>query len=193
MQLVRDRLPAKYGFDPANDIQVLCPMNVQLLGTRAFNEVLQDALNPPNEMKFEVERFEKTFRVGDKVIQTRNNYDKEVFNGDIGHISSIESQPVKIIVTYDGNRRVNYEPGELDELQPAYAITIHKSQGSEFPCVIIPLAMAHFVMLERSLIYTAVTRGKKLVVIVGESKALGMAVRQAGARKRWTGLKERLA
>ncbi|MEI6534955.1 MAG: ATP-dependent RecD-like DNA helicase, partial [Verrucomicrobiaceae bacterium] len=175
VQLVRDRLPAKYGFDPVNDIQVLCPMNVQLLGTRAFNEVLQDALNPPNEMKFEVERFEKTFRVGDKVIQTRNNYDKEVFNGDIGHISSIESEPVKIIVTYDGGRRVNYEPGELDELQPAYAITIHKSQGSEFPCVIIPLAMAHFVMLERSLIYTAVTRGKKLVVIVGESKALGMA------------------
>lgn len=192
VQLVRDRLPAKYGFDPANDIQVLCPMNVQLLGTRAFNEVLQNALNPPNEMKFEVERFEKTFRVGDKVIQTRNNYDKEVFNGDIGHISSIESEPVKIIVTYDGRRRVSYEPGELDELQPAYAITIHKSQGSEFPCVIIPLAMAHFVMLERSLIYTAVTRGKKLVIIVGDSKALGMAVRQAGARKRWTGLKERL-
>lgn len=193
VHLVRDRLPAKYGFDPVNDIQVLCPMNVQMLGTRAFNEVLQDALNPPNEMKFEVERFEKTFRVGDKVIQTRNNYDKEVFNGDIGHISSIESEPVKIIVTYDGRRRVSYEPGELDELQPAYAITIHKSQGSEFPCVIIPLAMAHFIMLERSLIYTAVTRGKKLVVIVGESKALGMAVRQAGARKRWTGLRERLA
>jgi exodeoxyribonuclease V alpha subunit len=130
--------------------------------------------------------------VGDKVIQTRNNYDKEIFNGDIGHISSIESEPVKIIVTYDDHRRVSYEPGELDELQPAYAITIHKSQGSEFPCVIIPLAMAHFVMLERSLIYTAVTRGKKLVIIVGESKALGMAVRQAGARKRWTGLRERM-
>lgn len=192
VQLVRDRLPAKYGFDPVNDIQVLCPMNRQLLGTRAFNEMLQDALNPPNEMKFEVERFEKTFRVGDKVMQLRNNYDKEVFNGDIGHISSIETEPVKIIVSFDGTRRVAYEPGELDELQPAYAITIHKSQGSEFPCIIIPLASAQFIMLERSLIYTAVTRGKRLVVIVGESKALGIAVRNGSARKRWTGLRERL-
>jgi exodeoxyribonuclease V alpha subunit len=192
VQLVRDRLPAKYGFDPVNDIQVLCPMNRQLLGTRAFNELLQETLNPPHEMKFEVERFEKTFRAGDKVMQLRNNYDKDVFNGDIGHISSIETEPVKVIVSYDGNRRVAYEPGELDELQPAYAITIHKSQGSEFPCVIIPLASAQFIMLERSLIYTAVTRGKRLVVLVGESKALGIAVRNGTARKRWTGLKERL-
>ena len=192
VQLVKERLPAKYGFDPVNDIQVLCPMNRQLLGTRAFNEVLQEALNPPHELKFEVERFEKTFRTGDKVMQLRNNYDKDVFNGDIGHISAIETEPVKVIVSFDGQRRVAYEPGELDELQPAYAITIHKIQGSEFPCVIIPLASSQFIMLERSLIYTAVTRGKKLVVIVGESKALGIAVRQARRRTRWTGLKERL-
>ncbi|MFZ4763369.1 MAG: ATP-dependent RecD-like DNA helicase [Roseimicrobium sp.] len=191
VQLVRDRLPAKYAFQPERDIQVLCPMNRQLLGTRAFNEALQQALNPPHEMKFEVERFGIKFRAGDKVIQTRNNYDKEVFNGDIGHIRAIETEPVKIIVAFN-ERIVAYEPGELDELQLAYAITIHKSQGSEFSCVVIPLAMAQFIMLERSLIYTAVTRGKRLVVIVGEQKALGKAVRETGARQRWTSLADRL-
>jgi exodeoxyribonuclease V alpha subunit len=191
VQLVRDRLPAKYGLQPERDIQVLCPMNRQLLGTRAFNEILQEALNPPHEMKFEVERFGIKFRAGDKVIQTRNNYDKEVFNGDIGHIRAIETEPVKIIVAF-ADHLVEYEPGELDELQLAYAITIHKSQGSEFPCVIIPLAMAQFIMLDRSLIYTGVTRGKRLVILVGEQKALATAVRNAEGRKRWTGLSERL-
>lgn len=191
VQLMRDRLPAKYGFQPERDIQVLCPMNRQLLGTRAFNEALQEALNPPHEMKFEVERFGIKFRAGDKVIQTRNNYDKEVFNGDIGRVRAIESEPVKIIVAFD-DHLVEYEPGELDELQLAYAITIHKSQGSEFPCVIIPVAMAQFIMLERSLIYTAITRGKRLVVIVGEHKALDTAARNAEGRRRWTGLREHL-
>lgn len=191
-QLIKERLPAKYGFDPVTDIQVLCPMNRQALGTVAFNALLQETLNPPGEMKFEVERFNQTFRVGDKVIQNRNNYDKEVFNGDIGHISRIETDPVTVLVRYDAKRLVSYETGELDELQLAYAITIHKSQGSEFPCIIIPLAMAQFIMLERNLIYTGVTRGKKLVVIVGESKALNQAVQQTGARHRWTGLKQRL-
>jgi exodeoxyribonuclease V alpha subunit len=191
VQLVRDRLPAKYGFQPERDIQVLCPMNRQLLGTRAFNEVLQDALNPPHEMKFEVERFGLKYRAGDKVIQTRNNYDKEVFNGDIGHIRAIETEPVKVIVAFD-DHLVEYEPGELDELQLAYAITIHKSQGSEFPCVIIPLAMAQFIMLERSLIYTGVTRGKRLVIVVGEQKAFATAVRNGEGRKRFTGLRERI-
>ncbi len=191
VQLMKERLPARYGFDPAKDIQVLCPMNRQLLGTRAFNEVLQDALNAPREMQFEVERFGIKYRVGDKVIQTRNNYDKGVFNGDIGHIRAIDSEPVKITVAFDENL-VDYEPGELDELQLAYAITIHKSQGSEFPCVIIPLAMAQFIMLERSLIYTAITRGRRLVVIVGEQKALGTAVRNGEGRRRYTGLRQRL-
>jgi exodeoxyribonuclease V alpha subunit len=191
VQLVRDRVPARYGLQPERDIQVLCPMNRQLLGTAAFNEALQEAINPPHEMKFEVERFGVKFRVGDKVIQTCNNYDKEVFNGDIGHIRSIETEPVKVIVSYD-DHLVEYEPGELDELQLAYAITIHKSQGSEFPCVIIPLAMAQFIMLERSLVYTGVTRGKRLVIIVGESKALAKAVRNAEGRRRWTGLRERM-
>ena len=192
VQLAKERLPAKYSFDPLRDIQILCPMNRQALGTRAFNEMLQDALNPPNELKFEIERFDQTFRVGDKVIQTRNNYDKEVFNGDLGFITSMDTEPVKVHVRFDAARTAIYEPGELDELQLAYAITIHKSQGSEFPCIIIPVAMAQFIMLERSLIYTGVTRGKRLVVLVGETKALGKAVHETSARRRWTSLEGRM-
>lgn len=191
VQLMKERLPARYGFDPVRDIQVLCPMNRQLLGTRAFNETLQEALNASHEMQYEVERFGIKFRVGDKVIQTRNNYDKGVFNGDIGRVRTIESEPVKVTVAFD-DLIVDYDPGELDELQLAYAITIHKSQGSEFPCVILPLSMAQFIMLERSLIYTGITRGRRLVIIVGESKALGMAVRNGGGRKRFTGLEARI-
>ena len=135
---------------------------------------------------------EQKFRVGDKVIQTRNNYDREVFNGDIGHIVAIETEPTKIVVAFDEHRRAGYEPGELDELQLAYGITIHKSQGSEFPCVVIPLSMSQFIMLDRSLVYTGITRGKRLVVVVGESKALRTAVTRESSRQRWTGLRHRL-
>lgn len=188
VDLVQRRLPARYGFDPVKDIQVLTPMNRNLLGTRALNEQLQSALNPPNELKYEIERFGANFRVGDKVIQTHNNYDKEVFNGDIGHIVSIDTDPLKVSVRFEGERLVEYEPGELDELQLAYALTIHKSQGSEFPCVIIPVSTQHYVLLERSLIYTAVTRAKKLVILVGDPKALSLAVSKQESRKRWTGL-----
>ena len=140
---------------------------------RALNEVLAGGAQSAADRASRCERFGTTFRAGDKVMQIRNNYDKEVFNGDIGHISAIELR------AREGDRGlrqpacVAYEPGELDELQPAYAITIHKSQGSEFPCVIIPLASSQFIMLERSLIYTAVTRGKRLVVIVGEEQGAG--------------------
>ncbi len=190
--LVRDRLPAKYRFDPAAHIQVLTPMNRHILGTRSLNEALQAALNPPNELKFEIERFGITYRVGDKVIQTHNNYDKEVFNGDIGHIVTIETDPLKVQVRYD-TRIVDYEPGELDELQLAYALTIHKSQGSEFPCVVIPLSTQHYVLLERSLLYTAITRAKRLVVLVGDPKALSLAVRKQENRRRFTGLRAELA
>lgn len=189
VQLAHTRLPAKYGFDPIADIQVLTPMNRNLLGTQSLNHSLQLALNPPNEVKFEIERFNTTFRVGDKVIQTHNNYDKEVFNGDIGHIAAIDADPVKIHVRYDADRLVAYEPGELDELQPAYALTIHKSQGSEFPCVIIPVSTQHYVLLERSLIYTAITRAKKLCVLVGDERALSLAVSKQESRKRFTGLR----
>ena len=144
------------------------------------------------ETKLELDRFGITFRVGDKVIQTANNYDKEVFNGDIGFISTIDPDPLKVRVRFDANRVVEYEPGELDELQLAYALTIHKSQGSEFPCVIIPVSTQHFVLLERSLIYTAVTRARKLVILVGDPKALAIAVRKQETRKRHTGLREAL-
>lgn len=192
VDLVRTRLPAKYPFNSIADIQVLTPMNRNSLGTHALNHALQSALNPPNETKLELDRFGITFRVGDKVIQTANNYDKEVFNGDIGFISAIDPDPLKVRVRFDANRVVEYEPGELDELQLAYALTIHKSQGSEFPCVIIPVSTQHFVLLERSLIYTAVTRARKLVILVGDPKALAIAVRKQETRKRHTGLCEAL-
>ncbi|TLD72144.1 ATP-dependent RecD-like DNA helicase [Phragmitibacter flavus] len=192
LNLCHHRLPTKYPFDPIRDIQVLTPMNVNELGTRRFNQLLQNALNPPHEMKFEIERGNQLFRVGDKVIQTRNNYEKETFNGDIGHILRIDLDPITIHVRFEGNRDVTYEPIDLDQLQLAYAITIHKSQGSEFPCIIIPWSMSQFIMLERSLIYTALTRGRKLVIIVGEEKALNMAIQKTNSRKRWTGLRSRL-
>jgi exodeoxyribonuclease V alpha subunit len=190
--LVRDRLPMKYRFDPVRDIQVLTPMNRHQLGTRLLNQDLQAAINPPNELKFEIERFGVRFRVGDKIIQTRNNYDKEIFNGDIGHVVSIETEPMKVVVRFD-SRLVDYEPGDLDELQLAYALTIHKSQGSEFPCVVIPLSTQHFVLLERSLLYTAITRAKRLVVLVGDPKALALAVRKQENRRRFTGLESLVA
>jgi len=189
VELAHTRLVTKYGLDPIRDIQVLTPMNRNLLGTISLNQSLQLALNPPNELKFEIERFGVTFRVGDKVIQTHNNYDKEVFNGDIGHIVTIDADPVKVHVRYDADRLVEYEPGELDELQLAYALSIHKSQGSEFPCVIIPVSTQHYVLLERSLIYTAITRAKKLCVLVGDERALSLAVSKQESRKRWTGLR----
>jgi exodeoxyribonuclease V alpha subunit len=190
--LVRDRLPMKYRFDPVRDIQVLTPMNRHQLGTRLLNQDLQAAINPPNELKFEIERFGVRFRVGDKIIQTRNNYDKEIFNGDIGHVVSIETEPMKVVVRFD-SRLVDYEPGDLDELQLAYALTIHKSQGSEFPCVVIPLSTQHFVLLERSLLYTAITRAKRLVVLVGDPKALALAVRKQENRRRFTVLESLVA
>jgi exodeoxyribonuclease V alpha subunit len=186
VQLAKTRLPTKYGFHPINDIQVLSPMHRHALGTHALNKAMQTALNPPSETKYELDRFGSTFRVGDKVIQTHNNYEKGVFNGDLGIISLIESEPVKLKVRYEGNRIVDYDPGELDELQLAYAMSIHKSQGSEFACVILPVSTQHYVLLERSLFYTAVTRARKLVVMVGDPKALGIAVRKQETRKRHT-------
>ena len=191
--LVKERIPKGFKLDSRNDIQVLTPMNRQSLGTAELNSLLQETLNPPAELKFEIERFGSIFRTGDKVIQTRNNYEKEVFNGDIGHIAEITKEPSHVVVTFDGNQRVNYEPGELDELQLAFAITIHKSQGSEFPAVVIPLAGQQFVLLQRNLLYTGITRGRKLVILVGEKRALEMAVRNEKSSRRFTGLADRLA
>ncbi|MGI8603762.1 MAG: SF1B family DNA helicase RecD2 [Verrucomicrobiales bacterium] len=192
LRIVRDRMPSAFGLDPMRDVQVLTPMNRGLLGTASLNQALQAGLNAPGDFKLEAERFGTIFRLGDKVIQLRNNYDKEVFNGDIGRVAQIETEPLRVEVRFDDGRVASYEAGDLDELRLAYAITIHKSQGSEFPAVVIPLSTQHFVMLQRNLLYTGLTRGKKLVVLVGQRNALELAVRQADSRRRWTSLRDRL-
>lgn len=190
--LIAERIPARYGWHPRDGIQVLTPMNRHSLGTRELNARLQKKLNPPGGSKLEIERFGTTYRTGDKVIQIRNNYDKEIFNGDIGHIAEITTEPSSIYVSFEGHPRVHYEPGELDELALAYAVTIHKSQGSEFPAVVVPLSTQHFPMLQRNLIYTAITRGKRFVVVVGEQRALEIAVRNREGLRRHSGLAQRL-
>ena len=193
VHLAKERIPHAFRMDPIQDIQVLCPMNRGMLGTANINLLLQQALNPPGDwQKPECERYGLTFRQGDKVIQTRNNYDKDVFNGDIGRITGIQPDPLEVLVEFEDGRQAVYESGDVDELRPAYAITIHKSQGSEFPAVIIPVSTQHFVMLQRNLLYTGVTRGRRLVILVGDPKALGMAVRTVAAGKRWGGLLHRL-
>jgi exodeoxyribonuclease V alpha subunit len=188
--LVRERIPARFGLDPFRDVQVLTPMNRFDLGARALNARLQEILNPALDEP-EVARFGSTFRIGDKVLQTANNYQKEVFNGDIGRVSKIDEQEQEVEVAYDG-RAVAYDFDELDELALAYALTIHKSQGAEYPAVVIPLHSQHSHLLQRNLLYTGVTRGKRLVVIVGSRKALALAVGRGKAAARYTGLGRRL-
>lgn len=191
VSLARDRLPKHLGVDPIEGIQILSPMHRGSLGIRELNARLQSTLNPRSEYRDEHQAFGNLFRVGDKVIQTSNNYDKEVFNGDIGLIRSLDKEERQAIIRF-GKREVVYEFGELDELELAYAITIHKSQGSEFPVVVIPLAMQQYLLLQRNLLYTGVTRGKRMVVLVGQKKALGMAVRNESTRHRHGGLLQRL-
>jgi exodeoxyribonuclease V alpha subunit len=191
LKLVREEIPRRIGLDPMRDIQVLVPMHRGSLGIRELNTALQAALNPPRPDRAEIERFGTKFRTGDKVLQTRNNYDKDVFNGDIGRIAAIDGEERQVAIDFDGRRAV-YEFNELDEVEPAYAISIHKSQGSEFPAVVIPLAMQHFLLLQRNLLYTGITRGKKLVVVAGQRKALSTAVRQNDTRKRYGALPFRL-
>lgn len=185
--LVRDRLPGKYGFKP-KDIQVLTPMQRGVLGTNNLNAVLQNALNPTAES---LSRGGYTFRRGDKVMQLRNNYDKGVFNGDIGFITAVDTEERTLSITFD-SRVIEYEASELDEIILAYAITIHKSQGSEFPIVVMPVTMNHFVMLQRNLIYTGITRAKKICVVIGTTKALAYAIHNHTIASRNTMLKERL-
>jgi exodeoxyribonuclease V alpha subunit len=187
VEIVRDRIPKRFGLDSVRDVQVLCPMQRGALGARALNGDLQKALNPNMDEKFE--RFGSAFAPGDKVMQTENDYDREVFNGDLGRVLRIDQTEGVLIADFDG-REVEYPFGELDALVPAYATTIHKSQGSEYPAVVITLATQHYTMLARNLIYTAVTRGKRLVVIVGQRKALAIAVRIHGSKRRWTKLRE---
>jgi exodeoxyribonuclease V alpha subunit len=188
--LVKTRIPGKFGLN-AHDIQILTPMNRGSLGVREMNLLLQRQLNPPREGGMAVEKFGWQFRPGDKVLQTANNYDKDVFNGDIGQITAIDQVEKEVKINFEG-REVVYEYGELDEIALAYAITIHKSQGSEFPAVIIPLATQQYLLLQRNLVYTAITRGKKLVILVGQRRALEMAIRNNKTSRRYGGLLARL-
>ena len=184
LAIVRERIPKRFGLDPIRDIQVLCPMNRGGLGARSLNIELQKALNPPGEIR--IDRFGWTFCPGDKVMQIENDYDKDVYNGDLGVVSRIDMEEGELAVDFDGSK-VTYGLGELDELVLAYATTIHKGQGSEYPAVVIPLTTQHYPMLQRNLVYTGVTRGKRLVVLVGQRKALERA------RRRWSKLQEWLA
>jgi len=190
IELVKTRIPNRFGLDPIRDIQVLCPMNRGGVGARSLNIELQAALNPARDRK--VEQFGWTFAAGDKVMQIENDYDKEVYNGDIGYVDKVDPNAGEIVATFDG-RSVTYGFGELDMLVPAYAATIHKSQGSEYPAVVIPVMTQHYAMLRRNLLYTGVTRGKRLVVLVGQKKAVAIAVRNVTGRRRWSKLNEWLA
>ena len=190
VDLVQTRIPKRFGFDAVRDIQVLCPMNRGGAGARSLNIELQAALNPAGERK--VERFGWTFAPGDKVMQIENDYDKEVYNGDIGQVADVDPDAGELTARFDGREHV-YGLGELDTLVPAYAATVHKSQGSEYPAVVIPVLTQHYAMLRRNLLYTGVTRGKRLVVLVGQKKAVAIAVRNVAGRRRWSKLDEWLA
>ncbi len=190
VKLVTDRIPERFNMNPLTDIQILAPMNRGDLGARGLNQILQQALNPPSE-KASIERFGWTFREKDRVIQTVNNYQRDVFNGDLGVITTINRVDQELKVEFE-SRQVVYDFADLDELALAYVLTIHKSQGSEYPCVVIPLHTQHYMMLQRNLLYTAVTRGKQLVIIVGSKRALHMAVSRRDRQQRCTALQHRL-
>ena len=189
-QVVTERIPRRFGMNPIRDIQVLTPMNRGSLGTRSLNVELQKRLNAGAEPQ--VSRFGWTYAPRDKIIQTVNDYDKDVFNGDIGQVSRVDLDEGQVHVAFD-DRTVPYDLGELDEISLAYATSVHKSQGSEDPAVVIPLAMQHYLLLQRNLLYTAVTRGKRLVVIIGQPRALAMAVKNVRSTRRLTNLRARLA
>lgn len=188
IELCKDKIPQKFGFNPIDDIQVLTPMHRGVVGSANLNIELQKCLNPSQD---EFVRGGKVLKLGDKVMQIRNNYDKEVFNGDIGKIIKIDREQQEVVVNYDG-RAVPYEYSELDEIVHAYAVSVHKSQGSEYPVVVIPILTQHYMLLQRNLIYTGITRGKKMVVLVGTKKAVAIAIRNNKPQKRYTLLKDRL-
>jgi len=188
LEITKNRIPERFGFDPTDDIQVLTPMHRGVAGSGNLNVELQNVLNPVEDG---ILRGNQNFRVRDKVMQIRNNYDKEVFNGDLGRIKSINSEHHEVIITFDG-RDILYDFAELDEIVLAYSISVHKSQGSEYPVVIIPILTQHYMLLQRNLIYTAVTRGKKLVVMVGTKKALAIGIKNNKMEKRYSYLTSRL-
>jgi exodeoxyribonuclease V alpha subunit len=187
-ELVTVRIPRRFGFDPVRDVQVLTPMHRGPAGTTALNQLLQSALNPRGPA---LEHHGQTFREGDKVLQLKNDYEREVYNGDLGVVERVNADERRITVRFDG-RDVDYQDADLDLLTLAYATSIHKSQGSEYPAVVIPLLTSHFVMLSRNLVYTAVTRGKKLCVLVADPRALKLALGEVKREERQTRLAERL-
>jgi exodeoxyribonuclease V alpha subunit len=189
LELVKERIPSRLGFDPIDDIQVLTPMHKGVVGAGNLNTELQQALNPgPDSLT----KGGRSFRLQDKVMQTRNNYEKEVFKGDLGRIVRIDPESQEVVIDFDG-RKVPYDYADLDEVVLAYACSIHKSQGSEYPAVVIPLLIQHYVLLQRNLIYTAVTRGKKLVILVGTRKALALGIKNDKTKRRYTHLRKRLS
>lgn len=185
---VAARIPRAYGLDPLRDIQVLTPMHKSEVGTKALNEAVQEVVNPRGR---ELLRGQTRFRAGDRVIQLRNDYEKDVFNGDLGFITEVDPEGGELLVDFDG-RAVPYDATELDELSLAYAVSVHKSQGSEYPAVVIPLLTQHFVLLQRNLLYTAITRARKLVVLVGSRRAVALAVKNNRSERRYTDLRFRL-
>jgi exodeoxyribonuclease V alpha subunit len=191
-QVVCQRIPGKFALDPLRDIQVLAPMYRGPAGVHALNQALQAALNPPAAGRPEKSLFGQLFRLGDRVMQVQNNYDKDVFNGDIGVVAGLDMVDQLLSVNYEG-RRVDYDWSEADQLVLAYAISVHKAQGSEFPAVVVPLLTSHYLMLQRNLLYTAVTRAKKLCVLVGSRKAISIAVRNNKVAERYTALDWRLS
>jgi len=189
-ELVSELIP-KWGFDPARDVQVLCPMTRGIMGTRNLNTVLQQLINPPLADKAEITRGGIILRVGDRVIQKKNDYNREVFNGDMGVIAAIDLEEQEVTVQF-AERQVNYDYADMDEITLAWCVTVHKAQGSEYPVVILPLYMQHYMMLSRHLLYTGLTRAKQLAILVGPKKAIGLAVRQVKDQQRYTLLRERL-
>jgi exodeoxyribonuclease V alpha subunit len=179
------------GFDPAQDVQVLCPMTRGDVGTRNLNQVLQQLVNPPSPQKAEITRGGMTLRVGDRILQQKNDYDREVFNGDLGVITAMDLEEQEVVAQF-GDREVTYDYADLNEITLAFATTIHKSQGSEYPVVILPVFMQHYMMLSRNLVYTGITRARKLVILVGPQKAIRLAINQVKAQERYTLLAHRL-
>lgn len=188
LELTKERIPKTFGFDPVDDIQVLTPMHKGIVGAGNLNVELQNALNPVEDA---LTRGNRNFRVNDKVMQIKNNYEKEVFNGDIGRITSIDLENQEIIISFDG-LHIPYDFNELDEIVLAYAISVHKSQGSEYQAIILPILTQHYILLQRNLIYTGVTRGRKLVVTIGTQRALAMGIKNDKTQRRYTHLRYRL-
>jgi exodeoxyribonuclease V alpha subunit len=191
LDLVTKRIPEKFGFNPQSDIQVLSPMHRGAVGVQDLNLRLQEALNPSDTGKAEFHHGHRVFREGDRVMQIRNDYERLVFNGDMGRIQQLDLEEAVALIDFDG-RIVQAEFAQLDEVVHAYAVSIHKAQGSEFPVVVIPLLTQHYLMLQRNLVYTGVTRARKLVVLVGSKQAIAMAVRNDRIALRNTRLAKRM-